>query len=94
MITDNNYTTLLLLNLKKAFDTVNHKILMNKLENYGVHSVALNLFFSFLSNRFQYVSLENHAAIIITKYQIWSKTQIILTTVSFSAQDYLEMTFV
>ena len=56
-INDNNYTSPVLLDFKKAFDTVNDKI--NKPDNYGVCGVALGLFFSFLSNRFQYVSLEN-----------------------------------
>ena len=60
---DNNnvyyYAALVVLDLKKAFDTVNHKILLNKLDNYGVRRVALSLFSSFLSNRFQYVSLKN-----------------------------------
>ena len=59
-INDEKYTALLLLDLKKAFDTVNHKTLLTKLEHYGIRGPTLDLFASFLTNRFQYVSLENH----------------------------------
>ena len=59
-INDEKYSALLLLDLKKAFDTVNHKTLLTKLEHYGIRGPTLDLFASFLTNRFQYVSLENH----------------------------------
>jgi len=49
----------LLLGLKKAFDTVCHEILLNKLKIYGIRGVAKNSFASFLKNRYQYVTINS-----------------------------------
>ena len=44
----------------KAFDTVDHNILLDKLKYYGVDGKHLAWFESYISNRTQYCSVDGH----------------------------------
>ena len=46
--------------LHKLFDTVDHQILLAKLNHYGIHGVSNDWFKSYLSNRNQYVSINGY----------------------------------
>ena len=50
---ENGFSAAILMDLSKAFDTINHELLIAKLHSYGVDSNALKLFWSYLSNRWQ-----------------------------------------
>ena len=52
-INDSKFTIATFIDLKKAFDTVNHKILLEKLLLAGINGNTLNLISNYLENRFQ-----------------------------------------
>ena len=48
------------MDLKKAFDTGDHQILLAKLSHYGIRGVSNDWVKSYLSNRSQYVSINGY----------------------------------
>ena len=48
--------------LEKAFDTVNHNILLSKLDHYGIRGRPNSWLKSYLSNHDQFVKLDDHAS--------------------------------
>ena len=47
------------INLQKAFDTVDHKILLSKINHYGIKGIPYEWFKSYLTNRQQFTTVNN-----------------------------------
>lgn len=58
-IEERDYSCGIFLDLSKAFDTIDHGILIKKMEKYGIRGIAKDWFVSYLENRQQFVSLNN-----------------------------------
>jgi ribonuclease P/MRP protein subunit RPP40 len=54
---NNEYSIGIFFDIAKAFDTVNHNILIQKLTTYGIRGIQLDWFKSYLTNRSQCVSI-------------------------------------
>src|SRR6218665_1026317 len=54
-INQNKFSLGVFFDISKGFDTVNHGLLINKLENIGIIGVVKNWFIDYLHNRGQYV---------------------------------------
>ena len=60
---DNKYVGGVFVDLKRAFDTVDHYILIEKLDHYGFRGVAKDWFKSYLKGRRQFVEIENETSL-------------------------------
>ena len=56
---NSEFTIGIFLDLKKAFDTVEHSILLEKLSHYGFRGITNTWFKNYLMDRTQYVSIDN-----------------------------------
>ena len=52
------YVGTVFVDLKKAFDTVDHNILLQKLDHYGIQELNFKWFESYLSHRKQFTRIE------------------------------------
>ena len=56
---NNNLVLEIFIDLSKAFDTADHKIVLEKLSMYGVKGNNIKWFHSYLSNRKQYIEFQS-----------------------------------
>ena len=56
-IDNGNMNSVVFLDIRKAFDTIDHQILIKKLSQYGIQDDELNFFESYLENRTQCCSV-------------------------------------
>ena len=50
------------IDISKALDTINHKLLIKRLNHYEVRVIILDLFISYLSNRSQFAKIQNSSS--------------------------------
>ena len=59
------------LDLSKAFDTLDHTILLSKLNHYGINGISYNLLSTYLTNKKQYVHFESSCSEMLdTQYGV------------------------
>ena len=56
---DNKLTCGIFLDIFKAFNAIDHNILLSNLYKYGIRGNTLNWFMNYLSNRYHFVSINN-----------------------------------
>ena len=60
---NNDFSIAIFLDLKKAFDTINHDILLDKMSFYGVRGIVFDWVKNYLSNRAQCVSYDGEYSV-------------------------------
>ena len=73
-IHEKKYSALIFLDIQKAFDTVDHNILIAKLEHYGIRGIAKNLFESCLQNRQQFVALDDESRLYTPNWGVLQRS--------------------
>ena len=58
-IDDKKFMMGIFIDLSKAFDTLNHSILLQKLMNYGIRGISNDWFKTYLTERQQFVNYNN-----------------------------------
>ena len=70
------------IDFKKAFDTVDHGILIKKSKHYGVRGVASDWVKSYLSNRKQFVTIDGCSSELLLCH-LWSSAGVYLRPKTF-----------
>ena len=71
------FAVCILIDFRKAFDTVEHSILLDKSYHYGIRGNALQWLNSYLTNGYQYVKYKyNNAPSDMKKYHLWYSTRV------------------
>ncbi len=64
-IDDGKVAAGIFLDIAKAFDCVNHRILLNKMVKFGIHGLNLKLFDNYLTNRKQFIDVDGHRSALL-----------------------------
>ena len=59
------FTLAILCDLSKAFDVINHEILLQKLNRYGIRGIVNDWFRNYLSNRKQFVNFQENQSTLL-----------------------------
>ena len=64
-VDSNRHTLSIFLDLSKAFNCVNHRVLIGKLQLYGITDVALDFIRSYLSDQYQFTRINGHESCLL-----------------------------
>ena len=76
--------TRILIDLSRAFDTLDHGILLSKLQYYGITGIELNFFYNYLSGKIQYVDYFGFSSDTLPNKMVVPQGSILGTTTIFN----------